>query len=65
MALNKEENKIDNTMELIPDAGFPIGYANLMRVTIDWQGNFAPELRRYFSKEYRENNEYSFPPHRS
>ena len=61
MALNETENKIETTMDLIPGAGFPIGYANMMRFMSDAQGNFNADLRRYFSEEYRKEDPYSTP----
>lgn len=61
MALNEQESKLKETMERIPKSGFPIGYANIMRATIDAYGNFTADVRRYFSETERQENEYQIP----
>lgn len=61
MALTISEGTTQETLDRIPKAGFPVGYANIMRVMIDWQGNFSADVRRYFSEDERRENEHQIP----
>jgi hypothetical protein len=61
MALTVKEGTTQETMDRIPKAGFPVNYANIMRVTIDCHSNFSADVRRYYSESEREENEYETP----
>lgn len=61
MALTINEGTSKETMANIPGAGFPVGYANMMRVTIDANGNFTADVRRYYSEVEREANPDQIP----
>lgn len=61
MALTVDEGTKKETMERIAEAGFPIGYANIMRLMVDCHGNYSGEMRRYYSEEKRRENEYATP----
>lgn len=63
MALNDKENKIKETMAIIPSTGVNVEYANVLRWTIDKNGYVTPDIIRYGSEENRkENPDQHLPP---